>query len=392
MRFFKYLIFVFFTLTSNFSFAIDYVIQAGGAKTFYSLKSACQGHVDFQQKRFPNSKYSLNSYSLVAGTTNVFECSIKVCYSTLDCENLTFTGTYSKSNCPSAIQKDLSVPINSGSYVCVQQCQYALQGCVNVQFDSGGNPDGGDASKMTCSAISTGKECTGSTNGSTGNTSSPTGTGDPGSNGSNDGSSTATNSATSTSTGSSTSTSTSNTTTTTTNNTTNNTSSSTSTTTTSTTTTNNNTTNTTIDLSSLENTIVNTSKQIIDAINKVGDKISEGDDSGTDMTETNKKLDDIKKGIDDGNEWGKEGANGDLPVGESLALPEKTLEKKTFSENLFASSAQCPANKTLSMSLLGARSFSYNFDFTQWCYYLGLLGQMILIGAYLHGANIITRS
>lgn len=383
MRFFKYLIFAFFTLTSNFSFAIDYVIQAGGAKKFYSLKAACQGHVDYQSQVYPNNRFSLISSSLRSGTTNVFDCDIKRCDSTFrSCETVSYSGTYSKTNCPSAIQKSLKVPINSPDLVCSGGCQYRAINSVDIPEEPG----------ITITAISTGKECSGGVNGSTGNTSTATGTGDQGSNGSNDGSSTSTNSATSTSTGSSTSTSTSNTTTTTTNNTTNNTSSSSSTTTTSTSTTNNNTTNTTIDLSSLENTIVNTSKQIIDAINKVRDKISEGDDSGTDMTETNKKLDDIKKGIDDGNEWGKEGANGDLPVGESTALPEKTLEKKTFSENIFSSSAQCPANKTLSMSLLGARSFSYSFDFTQWCYYLGLLGQMILIGAYLHGANIITRS
>lgn len=291
-------------------------------------------------------------------------------------------------NCPSATEKSLKVPVNSGSYVCVEQCQYKLTGCVDIDSEPG----------MTCGAISTGKVCTGSTN-SSGGTSTAPGTGDPGSNGSNDGSSTATNSATSNSSSTNTSTSTSNTTTntTTTNNTTNNTSNSTSTSTTTTSTTNvtNTTTNTTLDLSSLENTIANTSKQIIDAINKVGDKIKDGSDTGsdngTDMTETNNKLDSIKTSIDESNSWAKDGKDDTLPTGEPVALPEKTLEKKSFTETIFGTSSQCPANKTLSMSFMH-KSFSKTFDFTEWCYYLGLLGQMILIGAYLQGANIVTRS
>lgn len=288
--------------------------------------------------------------------------------------------------CPSAQEIGLKVSLNAQKYQCVSGCQYALTKCADVDFEPG----------MTCDAISTGIACGGTPpvkpKDPADNTQTPDAPSDtpaaPGQNTSN----TNTNSATSTGTSTSTSTST------TTNNTTNNTS------TTNTTTTTVNNTTTKIDLSSLESAIESIGKLLggkLDAIKESlgGDSGSEnGTPDGTNLTETNQKLDDIKKNGEKTNNWlqgknedGTGGGVGDNPFGTDVT-PERTLDEQSFKTNIFQSNAQCPADKTLSMTLFTGRTFSRTISFSMWCDKLAMFGTLILIAAYLYGTSIILRN
>lgn len=385
MRFFKYLIFPILLFVSSFSNAASTYSAGGGnygtSPNFSTKQAACSWFTSKigEQIIFQSDPNGGQGF-----------CVIK--------SNGGGVATISKHTiaCPSATKTTVSVPLNAQKYQCINQCQYALTGCVNIQFDSGGNPDGGDRTKMTCSAISTGIDCGGTPpvkpKDPTDNTQTPDAPGDtpaaPGQNTSN------TNTNTATSTGTSTSTSTS----TTTNNTANN----TSTTKTTTTTTNNTTTK--IDLSSLESAIASLGLILggkLDAIKEAlgGDSGSEnGTPDGTDLTETNKKLDDIKNNGDKLNNWlqgknedGTGGGVGDNPFGTDVT-PERTLDSQSFKTNIFQSNAQCPADKTLSMTLFTGRTFSRTLSFSMWCDKLAIFGSLILIAAYLYGASIIVRN
>lgn len=332
MRFFKYLILFLLSTISFYTFA-DYSTSPSLTAPFY------KGCPDYGSSMGVTVS---SSYESSGG--QILNCIFKK-------PNGETTSAYTlykiKVTCPSAIQKAISVPRNSGSYVCVSQCQYAIQGCVEVNFDAG-NPDGGDRSKMSCNAISTGKECGGSSSTNTG------------SNSSNDGSKDSTNTSTSTTTGNSKSTSTSNSTTT--NNNTNNTSTTTTNTTTNTTV--NNTTNTTIDLSSLENTIWNSSKQIIDAINKSGGK-------GTDLTATNKKLDDIStntKGAKESLDSIHKELTTDPGLGDASGIVEIGQQQIDIpDQQYFQWSAQCPLSTGTTAISLNGQATAIDSDFSSWC-------------------------
>ena len=113
---------------------------------------------------------------------------------------------------------------------------------------------------------------------------------------------------------------------------------------------------------------------------KIGSDSGSGDPStgdGADLTETNSILNDIK-------DWLTQ-----EPDTSSLEadIPTKDLTSQSFKTNLFGSSAQCPADVTL--SLPGFSGFSKTFSFADWCYYLSLFGNFILIAAYCMGAYII---
>lgn len=364
MRFFKYLVFFILTFISSSLFAA----------TKYSVNGAGYHST-------PQAACSAAGGTSLSGTT-LFNY---VCHSVPVKGNMSVQA-YNSIDCPSATEVTLKVPVNAQKYQCVNQCQYALRGCVDVDFEPG----------MTCSAISTGVDC-GTTPpikpkdpaDNTKTPDSPTGTpAAPGQNTSN------TNTNTATTTGTSTSTSTS----TTTNNTTNNTS------TTNTTTTTVNNTTTKIDLSSLESAIESIGKLLggkLDAIKEAlgADSGSEnGSPDGTDLTETNSKLDDIKKNGDKLNNWlqgknedGTGGGVGDNPFGTDVT-PERTLDAQSFKTNIFQSNAQCPADKTLSMTLFTGRTFSRTLSFSMWCDKLAIFGSLILIAAYLYGASIIVRN
>ena len=266
MRFFKYFLLI-ITLTLSFdSSAVYYTYMAANCDSncTFTTESALFNRIlqisGRKQSEYPYV-WSGNTLEIRSGSSSLGAWGYR--------NEKTIT-------CPSATEVTLKVAINAQKYQCVNQCQYALRGCVDIDFEPG----------MTCSAISTGIEC-----GKTPPTppKDPTDTSQspdsdsvaaaPGQNSSN----TNTNSATTT--GSSTSTSNS----TTTNNTTTNTS------TTNTTTTTNINTTTKIDLSSLESAIESIGKLLagkLDAIKEAlgADSGSEnGSPDGTDLTETNSK-------------------------------------------------------------------------------------------------------
>ena len=376
MRFFKYLIFILFLTLSFTTNAADRwrVSNMGAGESYSSKDAACNAW---------KHGWDLSAYSLEVLPVG----DLCVVRRKADKGVITQTSLYKVAfTCPSAQEIGLKVSVNAQKYQCVNGCQYALTKCVDIDFEPG----------MTCDAISTGIDCGGTPptkpKDPADNTQTPDAPGDtpaaPGQNTSN------TNTNTATSTGTSTSTSTS----TTTNNTSNNTS------TTNTTTTTVNNTTTKIDLSSLESAIETIGKLLggkLDAIKESlgGESGSEnGTPDGTDLTETNSKLDDIKNNGDKLNNWlqgknedGTGGGVGDNPFGTDVT-PERTLDAQSFKTNIFQSNAQCPADKTLSMTLFTGRTFSRTLSFSMWCDKLAIFGSLILIAAYLYGASIIVRN
>ena len=150
----------------------------------------------------------------------------------------------------------------------------------------------------------------------------------------------------------------------------------------------------------VSNSVNANGKNTFDAINSNGKNTVDAVNAGTEATKENgKKLDGINDSVKEGNghlkdikDYLKDGKDSQFPEDGNTKVDVQTIDVGTFSETIFASSSQCPASKTLSMSLLGRRSFSYTFDFSEWCYYLGLLGNLILICAYIYASNIVVRS
>jgi len=150
----------------------------------------------------------------------------------------------------------------------------------------------------------------------------------------------------------------------------------------------------------VSNSVNANGKNTVDAINANGKNSVDAVNAGTEATKENgKKLDGINESVKEGNghlkdikDYLNEGKDAQFPEDGNTKVDIKTIDAGKFSETIFASSAQCPANKTLSMNFLGRRAFSYTFDFSEWCYYLGLLGNLILICAYIYASNIVLRS
>ena len=126
-----------------------------------------------------------------------------------------------------------------------------------------------------------------------------------------------------------------------------------------------------------------------------GDDGSTGNGDGTDLTETNAKLDENNSLLSDLKDWltggedGSNGTGGDNPFGND-AVPEKAITPQDFKTNIFSGSASCPADRTLSFQLFTGKTFSKTFSFSIWCDKLAIFGTLILIASYLYGAYIIT--
>lgn len=333
MKFFKYLVFIFLSIYSVNVFA----------ETIY----ACSATEECRKLGGPSAYvYRINGteqpafFGCVGGTAPPNLFIVNQC-------------PESKPDCPSATEVTLKVALNAQKYQCVDSCQYALRGCVNVQFDSGGNPDGGDNTTMQCSAISTGIEC-----GKAPPTTSPSSTSPktPDSNGTaaapgqtSSNTSPAKNAATSTSTSTSTT------------NTTNNTATNTSTSNTTTT----STTSTAFDFSDLKNHLT------------------------TLFSNFGTKFDGLSNWLQGKNQDGTGGGVGDNPFGID-ATPEKELDQKSLQTNIFSGSASCPPDRTLSMTLFTGKTFQKSFSFAMWCDKLAIFGTLILIASYMYAAYIIT--
>ncbi|QIZ61742.1 hypothetical protein FK538_06885 [Acinetobacter indicus] len=375
MKAFKYLIFSFLFLFSSSAFSFEqvkYSLTNKLSDAFYSsVEDACRdtssyknGYTQFVSLRSDGCTLYKPSSDRTA-LIHVYRHVIVI-------------------NCPSATEKVLKVGVNAKTYVCVGGCQYRLRACVDVDMEPG----------MTCDAISTGQDC--------GTTPPPPDTNQPPSNPDQptpadpdpadptpDPENTAQSESTSESSSQSQTTTTqegdtiiNNTTTTTTTNT---------------------TTNTIINLDRLENIMKNLTSvisskldDILAAINGSGGGDSDtgtdtGTGEGTDLTETNEKIDEGNSMLSDLKDWltgeGEGSGIGDNPFGTDT-VPERELIQQSFQTNLFGSSASCPADMTISLPGF-AGGFSKTFSFAQWCYYLSLFGNFILIAAYCMGAYII---
>ena len=165
----------------------------------------------------------------------------------------------------------------------------------------------------------------------------------------------------------------------------------------------NTTTNTIINLDRLENVIKNMTSVLSNKLDAILGKMDQdggsdggtGDGDGTDLTETNQKLDENNSLLSDLKDWltgdgdGSNGTGGDNPFGND-AVPEKALTPQDLKTNIFSGSAACPADRTLSFQLFTGKTFSKSFSFAMWCDKLAIFGTLILIASYLYGAYIIT--
>lgn len=375
MKAFKYLVFFILSIPTFVQAAEQCTYTSSGnipPQTFNSLSALCS--YIHQASGRPSSGYDCRSegnriYLYIKGTNNSLGQ-----FGSKQCQQI---------QCPSATSKDLKVPINSKSYVCVQGCQYRLRACVDVDMEPG----------MTCSAISTGQDCGTNPPPQTPDPNKPPAdpaTPDPADPNGPPSKNTAQSESTSTSTSQSTSTSSTDSGGNTINNTT-------------TTTTTNTTTNTIINLDRLENIMQNLTSVITSKLDAILGKMDQdggsegGTGEGTDLTETNAKLDENNSLLSDLKDWltgegdGSNGSGGDNPFGND-AVPQKQLTEQTFQTNLFTGSAACPADRTLSFTLFTGKSFSKTFSFAMWCDKLQIFGYFILIASYFYGALIITRN
>lgn len=107
-----------------------------------------------------------------------------------------------------------------------------------------------------------------------------------------------------------------------------------------------------------------------------------------DMSETNAKIDETNSLIDELTKWLQGEDLGDDIFGDSEP-PEKELTPQQLDTNIFSGRAQCPADARLSFNLLGGKTFTKTFSFSDWCDNLEIFGSLILIASYLYGAYII---
>ncbi|MCO8103922.1 hypothetical protein NI401_13635 [Acinetobacter indicus] len=378
MKVFKYLVSIIFCFLSFNLFAAIHYQAYTNSKT-WSTSSTPQGACSQMVGYVTASGITITGSSYNA-TTN--KCDATTRFTNGKPGTATgFASVRTKTvSCPSATEKVLKVGVNAKTYVCVDGCQYRLRACVDVDIEPG----------MTCDAISTGLDC--------GTTPPPPDSNQPPSNPDQptpadpdpadptpDPENTAQSESTSESTSQSQTTTTqegdtiiNNTTTTTTTNT---------------------TTNTIINLDRLENIMKNLTSVISSKLDAILGKMDQngGSDGGngegesTDLTETNEKIDEGNSMLSDLKDWltgeGEGSGIGDNPFGTD-AVPERELTQQSFQTNLFGSSASCPADMTISLPGF-AGGFSKTFSFAQWCYYLSLFGNFILIAAYCMGAYII---
>ena len=226
----------------------------------------------------------------------------------------------------------LKVPVSSGKMVCVDSCQYSLTKCVDVDFEAG----------MTCDGVNEGRDC--GTPPPTTTPITPPVTQDP-----------------------------------------------------------TNPTDKTDEQKTFEN-IMNVIGEKLDGIKDAitgGNQNQNGGDTGgsnggttgdvtvnVDMSETNAKIDETNSLIDELTKWLQGEDLGDDIFGDSEP-PEKELTPQQLDTNIFSGRAQCPADARLSFNLLGGKTFTKTFSFSDWCDNLEIFGSLILIASYLYGAYII---
>ena len=135
-----------------------------------------------------------------------------------------------------------------------------------------------------------------------------------------------------------------------------------------------NTTNSKLD--AVNNNIDSANKKI-DQLNENAKDLKEGQKETNGLLKSIKSvLDDIKKFLTD---------ESDLPEKEDL--PERQIDKQSLTTSLFSASSQCPPDKTLYLM-----SVTYTYSYSDICYYLKMLGYLIMTFAYLWAARIVSNA
>lgn len=138
---------------------------------------------------------------------------------------------------------------------------------------------------------------------------------------------------------------------------------------------------------------VNDAKRVIsDAINSVGDAVSQGFSDAADLLQ--RILDKQGTGGDGNNNGGCEGddcGDGVDTSGLVADVPYNELEQMTLDENLFQSNAQCPPDTTLNLNPFN-RSVSKTFSYQPVCDAFEILGYFILTLAYAYAAYIVGKA
>ena len=324
MKAFKYLIFI-FLISSNAYSAQKYLVS-GYPRTLSSSKSAACSSLP-SAIGYGTSKLEGDScvfYDDEGGILGYFSFDID---ETTDPEPET-------PKCEAGIVPlTLKVPVSSGKMVCVQNCQYSLSKCVDVDFEAG----------MTCDGVNEGREC--GTPPPTTTPTTPPVTQDP---------------------------------------------------TNPTDKTDEQKTFENImhvigeKLDGIKDAITggNQNQNGGDTGGSTGGNTGGDVTVNVDMSETNAKIDETNSLIDDLTKWLQGEDLGDDIFGDSEP-PEKELTPQQLDTNIFSGRAQCPADARLSFNLLGGKTFTKTFEFKDWCDNLEIFGSFILIASYLFGAYII---
>ena len=320
MKAFKYLVFFSLSLFSISAFAQFTVDPLGSGST---ATEACK-----------NVPRQFNGYTYQSNSSTV--CYLKNAYG--DPIQFDISGSVDPEPEPKKCEAGivpitLKVPVSSGKMVCVQNCQYSLTKCVDVDFESG----------MTCDGVNEGREC--GTPPPTTTPTTPPVTQDP-------------------------------------TNTTDK--------------TDEQKTFENImhvigeKLDGIKDAITGGNQ------NQDGGDTG-GSNGGTnggdvtvnvDMSETNAKIDETNSLIDELTKWLQGEDLGDDIFGDGEP-PEKELTPQQLDTSIFSSRSQCPADARLSFNLLGGKTFTKTFEFKDWCDNLEIFGSLILIASYLFGAYII---
>jgi hypothetical protein len=327
MKAFKYLIFILFLVPTLSHSAIKYYI-GNSSNTFSTPESACSAHYsNFSHPYKHHYKVELDGTYCNMYAENDLRLSQSPIHPITDPEP-------EPEKCEAGIVPvTLKVPVSSGKMVCVNSCQYSLTKCVDVDFEAG----------MTCDGVNEGREC--GTPPPTTTPTTPPVTQDP-----------------------------------------------------------TNPTDKTDEQKTFEN-IMHVIGEKLDSIKDAitgGNQNQNGGDTGgsnggttggdvtvnVDMSETNAKIDETNSLIDELTKWFQGEDLGDDIFGDSEP-PEKELTPQQLETNIFSGRAQCPADARLSFNLLGGKTFTHTFEFTDWCDNLEIFGSLILIASYLFGAYII---
>lgn len=323
MKAFKYLIFILLSITSFNTFALYRV------ETYYTgptPEAACRAFASARGYTYVSSTNTLCNTAFNNSTT---QAGIRY-----EADPEPEPEPEPEPQCQAGIVPiTLKVPVSSGKMVCVQNCQYSLTKCVDVDFEAG----------MTCDGVNEGREC--GTPPPTTTPTTPPVTQDP-------------------------------------TNTTDK--------------TDEQKTFENImhvigeKLDGIKDAITggNQNQNGGDTGGSTGGNTGGDVTVNVDMSETNAKIDETNSLIDELTKWLQGEDLGDDIFGDQEP-PEKELTPQQLDTSIFSSRSQCPADARLSFNLLGGKSFTKTFEFKDWCDNLEIFGSLILIASYLFGAYII---